>query len=233
MMPEFDWETAAQQMHLIRATEEAIASHYKDGKMRTPTHLSIGQESVAVGVSMALPQDAQVYSNHRCHAHYLAKGGSLDGLIAELYGKATGCAGGWGGSMHLVDERVRFMGTSAIVGSAVPVAVGAAMAMKHSGSPNVSCVFMGDAAMETGQVYESLHIAGLWGLPILFVMEDNGLATQTPIADRQREPGNWAALATLLGLRAYDITHSVTEVFETTETALHNLPAFILSLIHI
>ena len=222
-----DWDDIAERLYLIRATEKAIAERYKEGNMRTPTHLSIGQESAAVGVCMALPEHSQVFSNHRCHAHYLAQGGDLDGLIAELYGKATGCAGGWGGSMHLVDERVGFMGTSAIVGSSVSVAVGSSMAMKHDGNGQVVCAFMGDAAIETGQVYESLHLSGFWELPILFVMEDNGLATQTTIQQRQRNPDNWGSLVNLLGITSFDIGHTVEEVYETTKTALTQLPAFI------
>ena len=222
-----DWDAIATKMYLIRATEEAIAQRYKQGNMRTPTHLSIGQESVAVGVCMALPEASQVYSNHRCHAHYLAQGGDLDGLIAELYGKESGCAGGWGGSMHLVDESVGFMGTSAIVGSAVSVAVGSAMAMKHEGNQRVVCAFMGDAAIETGQVYESLHLSGFWGLPILFVLEDNGLATQTTINQRQRNPDNWGAMVELLGVTSFDIHDTIEDVYETTQTALSQLPAFI------
>jgi TPP-dependent pyruvate/acetoin dehydrogenase alpha subunit len=214
-------------MHQIRAVELEIASRYREGKMRTPTHLSIGQESVAVGTCLALPYGSQVFSNHRCHAHYLAQGGNVDRMIAELYGKKDGCAGGWGGSMHLVDESVGFMGTSAIVGSCVPVAVGAAIAIKNSRKSGISCAFMGDAGIETGQVYESVHLAGLWSLPILFVMEDNGLATQTPIEVRQRNPENWHVIAEALGVTAFDIGHEVEKVYETTQLALEQLPAFI------
>ena len=101
----FDFERAYRMMYLIRRTEEEIVEQYqKYEKMRCPTHLSIGQESAAVGVMMALETDDHAYSTHRSHAHYLAKGGDLDAMIAELHGKATGCTGGWGGSMHLADE---------------------------------------------------------------------------------------------------------------------------------
>ena len=113
----FDYTEAYRLMYLIRCTEEEIASRYQEfEKMRCPTHLSIGQESAAVGVMMALRPDDHVYSTHRCHAHYLAKGGDLGAMIAELHGKATGCAGGWGGSMHLIDESVGFMGAMPVVG---------------------------------------------------------------------------------------------------------------------
>ena len=152
-MQSLDLLEAYRRMYLIRHVEEEIVRHYPEGKMRTPVHLSIGQESAAVGVMMALQPDDHVYSTHRCHAHYLAKGGDLDAMIAEFYGKATGCAGGWGGSMHLIDEKVGFMGTSAIVGSSIALAVGSALAFKLSGSGQVAVAFFGDAALETGVLY--------------------------------------------------------------------------------
>mgnify|MGYP001614614446 FL=1 len=182
-----DLQEAYRLWFRIRHTEEELARRYPEGKMRCPMHLSIGQEAAAVGVMMALNPADHVFSNHRCHAHYLAKGGNLKAMIAELYGRPDGCAGGAGGSMHLVDESVGFMGTSPIVGSGIAVALGAAMAFQRDGSGRRAVVFVGDAGPETGTFYESINMAALWHLPILFVVENNGYSTQTPLNKRQPE----------------------------------------------
>lgn len=182
---DFDVAEAYRRMLFIRMVEEEIANRYKEGKMRCPVHLSIGQEAVAVGVCMALEPGDHVWSTHRCHAHYLAMGGDLDAMIAELYGKATGCTRGWGGSMHLADESVGFMGTSPIVGSSLALALGSAMYFKMSGSPNVAVAFVGDSGPETGTFWETLNFASLHKLPLVIVEEDNGLSTQTPLSQRQ------------------------------------------------
>ena len=114
----------------IRLVEESIANKYSEQKMRCPTHLSIGQEAIAVGVCSNLTNEDQVLSSHRAHAHYLAKGGCLNSMLAEIYGKVTGCSKGMGGSMHLIDKSVGFMGSTAIVGNSIPVAVGFALSLK-------------------------------------------------------------------------------------------------------
>ena len=118
-----------RRMLLIRTTEEEIASRYAEQRMRCPTHLSIGQEAVAAAAGLALRQDDQAVSTHRAHAHYLGKGGNLRALVAELYGKQTGCSAGKGGSMHLIDTSVGFMGSTAIVGNTIPVGVGVGLAV--------------------------------------------------------------------------------------------------------
>ncbi len=169
----------------IRTIEETLATHYPEGKMRTPTHFSIGQEAVAVGVCSALRPDDVVTASHRCHAAYLAKGGNLDAMVAELYGKATGCCGGWGGSVHLRDPSVGFLGAAPLLGQMIPVAVGAAWAFKLAGSDRVAVTFFGDGAVEEGIWYESLNFAAVHQLPVLFVCENNGLSTHTPINVRQ------------------------------------------------
>ncbi len=169
----------------IRTIEETLAAHYPDGKMRTPTHFSIGQEAVAVGVCSALRPDDVVTASHRCHAAYLAKGGDLTAMVAELYGKATGCCGGWGGSVHLRDTSCGFLGAAPLLGQMIPVAVGAAWAFKLQGSDRVAVTFFGDGACEEGLWYESLNFAAVHQLPILFVCENNGLSTHTPIHVRQ------------------------------------------------
>lgn len=182
----FDYERAYRGMFLIRRTEEEIVARYdRDQMMKCPTHLSIGQESAAVGVMMALGSADHAFSNHRCHAHYLAKGGDLDAMIAELYGKETGCTGGWGGSMHLSDEAAGFLGASPGVGDTISIAVGSAMAFKMSGSGNVAVACFGDAAVETGQFWEAVNFAALHHLPLMLVCENNLYATSTHISQRQ------------------------------------------------
>jgi len=173
------------QMKRIRFIEETIAARYPEGKMRCPTHLSIGQEAVAAAVGLALRGDDMVMSGHRAHAHYLAKGGNLPQMIAEIYGKATGCAKGKGGSMHLIDEAVGFMGSTAIVAGTVPVGVGLAYSIKLRGTDQISCVFLGDAVVEAGVFFESVNFAVLKRLPVLFVCENNLYSVYSPLAVRQ------------------------------------------------
>jgi TPP-dependent pyruvate/acetoin dehydrogenase alpha subunit len=205
-------------MKRIRCVEETIAARYDECQMRCPVHLSVGQEAVAAAVGAVLRQDDLAVSGHRAHAHYLAKGGDLPAMIAELYGKATGCSRGKGGSMHLVDDAAGFMGSTAIVGGTVPVGVGLAYGMRLKRTDQVSCIFIGDAVAETGVFFESVNFAVLKRLPVLFVCENNlygeysPLATTTPVtelADRadsyamakERVDGNdvWAMHTATLG----------------------------------
>lgn len=177
------------QMLRIRRIEEALADDYKHLNIRCPMHLSIGQEAIAVGVCENLRKTDKVFSSHRAHAHYLAKGGSLPKLVAELYGRSEGCCGGAGGSMHLTDLEAGFVASTAIVGGIVPVAVGCSWADKLSGNDNVTVVFFGDGCMEEGVMHESFNFATLHRLPIAFVCEHNNLAVTTPIQDRQNNRG--------------------------------------------
>lgn len=174
-----------QQMLRIRLVEEEIAIRYPEGRIRCPTHLSIGQEAVAAAVGLALRKDDLAVSGHRAHAHYLGKGGNLSQMIAEIYGKATGCSGGKGGSMHLVDESVGFVGSTAIVGGTVPVGVGLGYGIKVQGTDQVSCVFHGDAVVEAGVFAESVNFAALKSLPVLFVCENNLYSVYSPLHVRQ------------------------------------------------
>lgn len=173
------------QMVRIRRAEAAIAKHYSEQQMRCPVHLSIGQEGAAVGIAKSLmPQDLMV-STHRAHAHYLAKGGRLTGLICELYGKADGCARGQGGSMHLVDWSAGFAASTSIVAGTVPVGVGLAFASWLRKEPQVTVVCIGDAAIEEGVFHESANFASLHKLPVLFVSENNLYSCYTHLDDRQ------------------------------------------------
>jgi pyruvate dehydrogenase E1 component alpha subunit len=169
----------------IRIAEETLADLYAEQEMRTPTHFSIGQEAVAVGVCSALERDDVVYSGHRCHAHYLAKGGRLAPMIAELYGKETGTAHGRGGSVHLSAPEVGFIAASAILGQTMAVATGSAWAFAMDGSSRVGVCFFGDGAIEEGIFHETLNFAALKQLPVIFVCENNGYSTHTPIQVRQ------------------------------------------------
>jgi len=175
-----------RSMIRIRTTEETLAQLYKDEQeMRTPTHFSIGQEATAVGVCAALQPTDVVYSGHRCHAHYLAKGGDLLGMVAELYGKELGCAHGRGGSVHLNDPEVGFVASSAILGETMAVAVGSAWAFQMDQQPRVAACFFGDGAAEEGIFHEALNFAVVKQLPVIFVCENNGYSTHTPLHVRQ------------------------------------------------
>ncbi|MCG3175105.1 MAG: Acetoin:2,6-dichlorophenolindophenol oxidoreductase subunit alpha [Candidatus Omnitrophica bacterium] len=169
----------------IRRVEERIAELYAEQEMRCPVHLCIGQEAASAGVSAALEVHDTAVSGHRAHGHYLAKGGDLNAMIAEIYGKATGCASGRGGSMHLIDLKCGFLGSTPIVGGTVPVGVGAAYAMRLRGERSISVVYLGDAAVEEGVFHESLNFAALKQLPVLFVCENNLYSVYTRLDDRQ------------------------------------------------
>lgn len=173
------------QMLRIRLIEEAIADNYAQQKMRTPVHLSIGQEAAAVASGSVLKKLDYAVSGHRAHAHYLAKGGNLNAMIAEIYGKVTGCCRGRGGSMHLIDQSVGFMGSTAIVGNTIPVGVGLGFSIQLSGKKNISCIYLGDGAIEEGVFYESLNFAVLKKLPVLFVCENNAYSVYTSLKKRQ------------------------------------------------
>jgi pyruvate dehydrogenase E1 component alpha subunit len=189
-------------MYRIRSVEEEIARRYPEGKMRCPVHLSIGQESVpALFAEQVRPDDFAV-STHRGHAHYLAKGGNLASMIAELHGKATGCARGKGGSMHLIDLSVNFMGTSAIVGNSIPVGVGLALSAQLHRTDQVSCIFLGDGATEEGVFYESMNFATLRRLPVIFICENNRYSVYSPLSVRQPVGRDIAALAAAIGATA-------------------------------
>jgi TPP-dependent pyruvate/acetoin dehydrogenase alpha subunit len=172
-------------MSRIRRVEERVAGIYPSDKIKSPTHLSIGQESVSVGVCEALRPDDIVFGTYRGHALYLAKGGDLRGMIAELYGRATGCAKGKGGSMHLADASAGMMGTSAVVATTIPTAVGYAYACRYRRKGTVVASFFGDGAVEEGAFWESINFASLRSLPILFVCENNLYAIHSPLSLRQ------------------------------------------------
>jgi TPP-dependent pyruvate/acetoin dehydrogenase alpha subunit len=176
-----------RSLYRIRRVEEEIARIYPSDKIKSPVHLSIGQEAVSVGVCEALRPDDVVFGTYRSHAYYLAKGGDLKKMLAELYGKATGCAKGKGGSMHLVDVDHGVMGASAVVGTTIPNAVGYAYALKLQRKDAIVASFFGDGATDEGVFYESLNFAALKQLPIIFVCENNFYAIHTHLLRRHKD----------------------------------------------
>jgi len=179
----------------VRRIEEEIERRYHEDQMKTPIHLVIGQEATCVGCCAALETEDLVFAGHRTHGAYLAKGGDLKAMLCEMHCRINGCVGSRGGSMHLIDRSVGMAGTSAIVGGALPIATGAALAGKIQGLNRVCTVFFGDAATEEGVCSESLNFAALKRLPIVFFCENNFYSVQSPLATRQppaREIYKWA-----------------------------------------
>ncbi len=189
------------QMRRIRHVELEIARRYGEGKMRCPTHLSVGQEAVSAAVGLALRRSDMAVSGHRAHAHYLAKGGNLPAMLAEIYGKVGGCSRGKGGSMHLIDESAGFMGSTAIVGGTVPVGVGLAYGMKCKRTDQVSCVFHGDATVEAGVFFEAVNFAVVKKLPVLFICENNLYSVYSPLSVRQPVGRSIAKMVEGLGMK--------------------------------
>ena len=176
-----------RKMLRVRYVEETLAALYREQEMRTPTHFGVGQEAVAVGVCDALGTEDVLYTHHRSHTHYLAKGGSLLGLVAELYGREDGCSRGRGGSVHLTDRSVGMMGSSPILGEGIALAVGSALAFKMDGVKRLATSFFGEGTFDEGIVYECLNYAAINTLPVLFVCENNFYATESPLKVRQPE----------------------------------------------
>lgn len=211
-----------RSMLRIRRVEEALADRYAEQEMRCPMHLCIGQEAIAVGVCAALADNDVMFSNHRAHGHYLAKGGNLNAMVAELYGRSTGCCGGRGGSMHLIDLDVGFMGATPIVGGTVPLAVGAAWAAALKGEKRVSVVFFGDGCFEEGVVHESLNFAALHRLPMVFVCENNQFSVYTRLTERQPDRPIYR-LAEAHGMAAFaGDGNDVEAVLTIAQTAVNN-----------
>lgn len=173
------------RMLRIRTVEETIAARYSEQEMRCPIHLSIGQEGPAVGVCDALTPSDYAMSTHRSHAHYIAKGGNLKTMMAEFYGRATGCSVGKGGSMHLIDLECGFLGATPIVGSTIAIATGVAFGVKMRGEKKVVAAFFGDGSTEEGVFHEAMNFAALKKLPVVFVCENNLYSVYSPLSVRQ------------------------------------------------
>lgn len=197
-------ENLYRKMVLIRFAEESLIDPILKGEVKTPCHLYTGEEAVAVGVCTNLNRQDLVFSNHRGHGHYLAKGGDLKKMLAEIYTKETGCSRGRGGSMHLIAPEIGFMGSAPIIAQTVALAVGVALANSIKKNSNVAVSFFGDGAAGEGIIYESLNFAGLKKLNIIFICENNFYSTHLPVAEcrpdvpiyKIAEPFNIAATQT-------------------------------------
>ena len=205
----------------IRLIEEGIADLYPNQEMRCPVHLCVGQEAIPVGVCSSLESEDIVMGNHRSHGHYLAKGGDLKAMLAELYGKSTGCSKGVGGSMHLIDLSVNFLGTTPIVASIIPVAVGTAFASWMKNENRVTVIFLGRGATEEGVFAESLNFSALKKLPIVFVSEDNFYSVYSPLSERQPPERDNVAIAKAYGIPGVlGDGNNIQEIYELSRTAI-------------
>lgn len=173
-------------MLTIRKVEQKIGDEYKNDEMKTPIHLSIGQEAISAGVCINLRKDDYVFGTHRSHAQYIAKGGDVKKMIAELYLRKTGCSNGRGGSMHLLAPEIGIFGSTAIVGGNLPLGTGTALASKLSNNGRVTAVFFGDGAVDEGTFHESINFAALKKLPVIYICENNAYAINSH--HHQRHP---------------------------------------------
>ncbi len=217
----------------IRLVEEKISINYKNYLMRCPTHLSIGQESIAAASGLALNKKDISISYHRSHAHYLAKGGSVKKLFAELHGFKEGCSKGVGGSMHLTDLKNNFYGSTAIVSNSIPIGVGLAYSLKINKQKNLVCIYVGDASLEEGVFYESMNFCVVKKLPVVFICENNFYSVYTHLKERQPKNRKLYKLAAAIGLKShkfnqqdpYKLFLNFKKVFDTVRK--FNQPYFI------
>lgn len=191
--------TAYKKMYLIREAEGQLVDLYLKEKIMSFVHFCIGEEAVAVGVCDALEKEDRVYGNHRSHGHFLAKGGNLKAMIAELLGKETGITHGKGGSMHMIDKSVNFNGSTPILGSVIPIACGSAFEQKYKAKSSVSVAFFGDGASEEGVFYETLNLAALFKLPLLLVIENNLYSVNSKLNERRSDKYDVEKIVTGLG----------------------------------
>ena len=206
----------------IRKVELKIEDLYHLDEMKTPVHLCLGQEAVSAAVCASMKKDDMIFSNHRSHGHYLAKGGDLNSLIAEFYCKETGCSKGRGGSMHVIDTSVGHYGSSSIVGGSIPHAVGAALAFQMQKKDLVAVSFFGDAASEEGVFYESMNLAQLKKLPVVFVCENNRYSVCSYVSVRQPND-NIAMRAKAFDIPAKQVDGmNAIEVYEAAKFAIEH-----------
>lgn len=189
----------------IRLAEEKIAECVTNGEIKTPCHLCVGQEAVAAGVIASLKKTDCVFGNHRSHGHYLAKGGDIKALFAEMYGKSSGCSGGRGGSMHLIAREVGFLGAQPLVAGTIPLATGAALAASIKRDNRVVVSFFGDGAVEEGAFHESLNFAAVKKLPIIFVCENNLYSSHLHIRERRAATNTIYKEAAVHGILSFQI----------------------------
>ncbi|MFH1931671.1 MAG: thiamine pyrophosphate-dependent dehydrogenase E1 component subunit alpha [Pseudomonadota bacterium] len=222
-MPEYSKDFLIKlykRMLEIRLCEESFVEPILNGEIKCPVHLCSGQEAVAVGVCEALGKEDYIFGSHRSHGHYLAKGGSLSDLIAEVFCKGEGCSRGKGGSMHLSDPAVGMMGSAPIVAGTISLAVGAGMAAKMRKSRRISVSFFGDGATNEGVLFECLNFAALKRLPVLFVCENNFYSTHMPIREC-RPDVDICEVAKPFGIESHQVDgNDVLAVYEVTKEAV-------------
>tara|TARA_R110000868_G_scaffold9867_2_gene48441 strand:- start:14576 stop:15553 length:978 start_codon:yes stop_codon:yes gene_type:complete len=215
---------AYKKMFLIRRIEEDLVKHYFENKIMSFVHFYIGQEAVAVGVCENLKHGDNAFGNHRSHGHYLAKGGDPNKMVAELLGKVTGCCRGKGGSMHMIDKSVNFIGSTPILGSVAPISAGSALTQKLTNSDNITVSFFGDGASEEGVVYETINFASLFKLPLLLVVENNLYSVMSKLTDRRSEQHNLEQIVVGFGAKYLKADgNDFFDVFEKTRQAIENI----------
>lgn len=201
----------------IRICEESFVEQILNGEIRCPVHLYSGQEAIATGVCFSLSDRDYVFSSHRSHGHYLAKGGDMQELFAEIYGKEAGCSRGRGGSMHIIAPQIGMVGSAPIVAGTIPLAVGAALASRIRKEKRVTVSFFGDGAAGEGVLYESLNFAALKKLPIIFACENNFYSTHMPIRECRPEK-NIFKIAKPFCIQSYRVDgNDVLKVYETSK----------------
>lgn len=224
-IPKKDFILLYKMMKKIRFFELFIIKLAKKSEVFGSIHLSIGQEAIAAGVCYCLEKKDYIYSTHRCFSHYIAKGGNLKKMLAEIMGKETGTCKGKGGSMHLFDIEVGMLGTSAIVGGGVPIATGIAYACKNFNLDRIVVSFFGDGALNTGSLHESLNLASLWKLPVIFVCENNQYAISLNIKKSTSvQNHDYSKRACSYDIDGYKIDgNNIIDVIETTKKSIRNI----------
>jgi len=224
MIKNKDKKELFKKMFFIREVENKIVENYPDKEIRCPVHLSIGQEAIAVGICKNLSKNDKILSAHRSHAHYLAKGGNLDSMLGELYGKETGCAKGKGGSMHLQDHNVGMIAAVPIVGSTLPIGVGVAWANKLKKIKGMVVIFFGDGTTEEGVFLESLDFASLHKLPILFICENNFFSVYSALSKRQSSKRKIINISKALGIRSKKLDgNNVEKIYLESKRIINNI----------
>ncbi len=221
-MSDLELNNIYSSMYLIRKVEERIIDIYHTDKIKSPVHLSIGQEAPSVGVCNALLKDDIVFGTYRSHALYLAKGGNLKTMIAELFGKETGHSAGKAGSMHLGDKDVNMIHTSAIVSTSIPHAVGYAFSEKIKKTGKIVVSFFGDGAIEEGVFYESINFASLINAPVLFVCENNLYAINTHYSKRTKEQ-NYVDRVKMFGIESIKVKNNIEEISSVSKNLVEKM----------
>ena len=225
MIPKKKLLSAFKKILEIRITETLIAEDYKKNNIKSFLHLSIGQEATATGVAYALDKKDLFFGNHRSHGHYLAKYGNWKKMVYEIYGDSRGCCKGFGGSMHMLDKKVGFVGSTPILGSAVPIASGIAAALKFNKKKEIIATFVGDGSAEEGGFYESVNLAGLYKLPLMIVLEDNLYSVETSHKTRKAKGYNFHNLFKMGMGAEYEVVNGqdFSEVFHKARKLKNNM----------